>query len=107
MRSALFTTIILVILLVVSAVAYAADGPSASNPCSCTFFTPATGDEPIHSIVVLLEAQTEITMDDKYFLKLVDKDAHVRLPARLLLAEGSCNQGFECRVNGFATRIAQ
>lgn len=86
-----FTLLSLVLLLAVGVPTLAAAAPTPENPCSCTYWTPASGSGELTSMTVTLEASTVVTADDRYFLKLVDRQGRPVYYIRLTIPEGGKN----------------
>lgn len=91
MRSVMFLSLIVLLAVAAPPCALGADGPSPDNPCSCTFWSPNSGGGELHSMQVLLESETVVTNEDKYFLKLVDRQGKAVYYIRLTIPEEGKN----------------
>jgi len=92
MRIFAFFSLVLMLALSCPPAAFSADGPAPANPCSCTYWTPTSGSGELTSMTITLEASTVVTTEDRYFLKLVDRQGKSVYYIRLTIPEGGKNE---------------
>lgn len=91
MRKLVSLSLILLLIAAVPPTAFGANGSNSDNPCSCTFWNPTSSTGELHAMQVLLEADTTVTSEDNYFLKLVDRQGHPVYYIKLTIPEEGKN----------------